>query len=377
MLERLEASGLGVARARVAALLGDPDPFPVRAALAADPDAHVDGGPGEVLDRDAVEAALVAAGHHPALAGLFAFHPPGAQVRAVAVDDPARRYLRWRAEPTPPVRVGGQTRWTTVQLGDEPTATIRCLCPLPGGLALGSDYGLSLWRGGRFEPFPWPRGARREARRVEAMAVHAGVLHVATQQALVTWDQRGEPKTRKHGADLEGGFDDLLCLLSVEDRLLVGWRTHFEGGAGPADTISLGADPAGVVYAGTRDGGLHVIDGGGPTGSAALRRFTAGGKGRPVRHLAFAEGALWVAAAGALHHFDGACWQTLPGEEPTALGVDERGRLWAIRDGRLHVWTGEALTAVAADLDRPWCLGFTPGAVWVGGVGAVVRLEAR
>ncbi len=372
MLAALEEAGLGLARARVAAVVGDPDPFPVRTALVADPDAAVTGTPGLPVTRDQAEAALVAAGHHPSLAGLFAFHPPGPMVRGVPVDDPARRYLRWRGEPAPPARLGARTTWTTAQIGDDPAATVRCLTAIPGGLALGSDYGLSLWRRGQFEPFPWPRGSRREARRVEAMTVSGTTLYVATQQALVTWDFRSEPRTRKHGPDQEDGYDDLLALLATEDRLYVGWRTRFEGGIGPADAISLAADPTGVVYAGTRAGELHVVDGGGP-----IRRFADAGKGRPVRHLAFAEGALWVAAAGALHRFDGASWEEVAGGEPTALGVDDRGRLWAIRDGRVLVLDGGALTPVPFELDRPWCLGFTPGAVWVGGVGVVGRLEAR
>ncbi len=372
MLSRLEDAGLGLARARVAAALGDPDPFGVRSALVADPDADVVGCEGEPITRDHAEAALVAAGHHPGLAGLFAFHPPGPRVRAVPVDDAGRHYLRWRSEPAPPPRLGGRERWTTTQLGDEAVATVRCLCPIPGGLALGSDYGLTLWRRGQFEPFPWPRGSRREARRVEAMAMRGTTLHVATQQALVTWDFRTEPKTRKHGPDQEDGYDDLLCLLATEDHLYTGWRTRFEGGVGPPDALCLAADSNGVVYTGTRSGELHVIDGGGP-----VRRFPQTGKGRPVRHLAFAEGALWVAADGGLHRFDGASWSQSPGGEPTALGVDDRGRLWAIRDGKVEVMTEGQLVRVPCDIDRPWSLGFTPGAVWIGGVGAVGRLEAR
>ena len=105
MLAHLEGAGLGLARARVAAVVGNPDPFLVRAALVADPDAAVTGAPGVPVTRDHAEAALVAAGHHPSLAGLFAFHPPGPLVRGVPVDDPARRYLRWRGEPGPPVRL--------------------------------------------------------------------------------------------------------------------------------------------------------------------------------------------------------------------------------------------------------------------------------
>ena len=110
------------------------------------------------------------------------------------------------------------------------------------GRGCGACHVVASWRQERFEPFPWPRGSRREARRVEAMALHQGSLLVATSQALVTWDRQGEPKTRKHGPDQEEGYDDLNALLSVDDRLYQGWRTHFEGGVGPAVEAPLHAE---------------------------------------------------------------------------------------------------------------------------------------
>lgn len=372
VLAALDRDALGLARARIAAELGDPDPFHVRAALAADPEAAVAGTGGEALDADAAEAVLVAAGDAPGLAGLFAFHPPGPRVRGVPLDGP-RAGLRWRRPALRPPRLGAVESWTAKDVGDEDVATLRCFCPIPGGLAIGSDYGLTLWRRGRFEPFPWPRGARREARRVEAMAFARGVLHVATTQALVTWDLRGEPKVRKHGPDQEEGYDDLNALLAVGDRLYLGWRTRFEGGDGPPDVLALAADPAGVVYAGTRAGELHVIDGSAP--GAPLRRF-ADHRPRPVRHLAWADGALWVAAQDHLWRFDGVGWSSLPGE-PGALGVDQDGRLWALADGGLAlIWDG-APRPVPLELVRPWALGFTPGSLWVGGVGRLWRIDLR
>src|SRR4051812_24629542 len=95
VLVRLDACALGLARARVAALLGNPDPFHVRAALAEARDIHVDGCDGDVLDPDATDAALVAAGTVPELSGIFAGRTIGARVRAVPVDDSARICLRW------------------------------------------------------------------------------------------------------------------------------------------------------------------------------------------------------------------------------------------------------------------------------------------
>lgn len=370
VLAELDGRCLGMARARVAALLGNPDPYSIRVALAERPDATVIGCDGDALTAEVATATLVAAGHHPALAGLLAFKPPGAPTRAVPVDDPQRHYLRWRKEEAPPVTLGKVERFPTADLGDDPGATIRVFTPIPGGMAIGSDKGLTLHIRGRFEPFPWPLGVRKEARRVEAMAVSGTTLHVATSQALVTWGFRGEPTSRKHGPDQEEGHDDLNAMIAAGDRVVLGYRTRLVGGRGPADVLAFAADPTGVVYAGTRAGELHVVDGGGP-----IRAFVDG-KPRPIRHLAWADGALWVAAIGALHRFDGASWTSEPGE-PGALATDDHGRLWFIRDGAVFVRESTGDRRVEVGMERPWSLGFTPGSAWVGGVGVLVRIGAR
>lgn len=317
-------------------------------------------------DGDTLDAALVAAGHDISLAGIFAGRPPGPKVRAVPVDDARRGYLRFPRPPLPPARIGAVESWSTAEIGDAPIATVRCVVPLPGGVALGSDYGLTLWRGG-FQPFPWPQGARREARRVEAMAVHRGQLHVATSQSLVTWDLRGEAQIRKHGRDEEDGWDDVRSMLATGDRLLIGWRTHLEGGVGPGEALSM-VDANGVVYVGTLDGEIHVVDGGGP-----IRRF-ADHKGRPVRHLAYGDGALWVAALDALHVFDGASW-TSAQPEPTALTTDLHGRVWAIAEGGLWAGVDHELVKIDLPLERPWAIAAVPGALWIGGRERVWRVQ--
>jgi hypothetical protein len=372
VLRELDESALGVARARVAHRLGDPDPFAIRSALAAaPPDAAVEGSAGVPLTTSAVDAALLAAdaGADSCLAGLFAGRgiPPG--VRAVPVDDARRTWLRWPRRPLRAPTIGRCSSWSTSEIGDEPIATVRCATALPGGgVALGSDYGLTLQFAGRFHPFPWPEGARREARRVEAMAVHRGELVVATSQAIFQRAPGGPVRVRKHGADDEGGWDEVRALLASADRLLVAWRTHLEGAVGPRDTLALAESPGGVVYAGTASGELHVADGGGP-----IRRF-GGDRARPVRHLAFADGALWAAAAGELHRFDGASWSSRP-PEPTALAADGAGRLWALQEGALHVVDGGWLRPVPVPLERPWSIAAASGAVWVGGKERVWRIE--
>ncbi len=376
VLDSLDEAGLGLARARIARRLGDPDPFHVRAALTEHAGgAAVDGTTGEPLTPDAADAVLLAAdvarggAPDPSLAGLFAGRAPGPRTRAVPVDDPHRTWLRWQFRPPRPARVGSVTSWSCAEIGETDVATVRCVHALPGGaVALGSDYGLTVWKNGAFTPFPWPPGARREARRVEAMAVFRGHLHVASSQMLYAWDFGTKVTSQRHGPDEEDGYDDLNALLAAGDRLYAGYRTHFLGGVGPVDTLALASDPAGVVYAGTRSGELHVVDGGGP-----IRTF-ADARPRPVRHLAWAEGCLWVAALGTLHRFDGAAWSA-QGPEPTALTVDAEGRLWALADGALHVLAHGALHRVPVPLERPWSLAAVPGALWIGGRERVWRVE--
>lgn len=369
----LDAAGLGLARVRVAAAVGDPDPFHVRAACLAGGD--VIGAPGDPVTPDAMDAVLLAADARgePMLAGLFAGRPPGPMARSIPIDDASRTWLRWQTGPTRPARIGAVKSWSTAQIGDTDVATVRCVQPLPGGkVALGSDYGLTIVTSTRsedtFTPFPWPLGSRREARRVEAMTVHNGALHVATSQTAYVWDFAAKVTSKRYGADREDGYDDLNALLSVGSRLYTAYRTHFEGGVGPDDVISMAADPSGVVFAGTRNGELHVIDGCGP-----VRRF-ADHKPRPVRHIAWAEGALWVAAREALHRFDGASW-TERGPEPTGFTVDGFGRLWALAEGKLHVLRDGWIQRVEAPLERPWAIAAVPGALWIGGRERVWKVE--
>ncbi|MEN9786455.1 MAG: hypothetical protein RLZZ299_1719 [Pseudomonadota bacterium] len=376
---------MGLARRRVAARLGLPGPFAAWEALARLPDGtHVRALPGQPVTPGALDALLVAASvataPEPSLAGLFAWTPPGPAVRAVPVDDARHAWLRWECDADGDSRVDGCAHWDAADLGQDPTATFRCVHPLPGGgVALGSDHGLVLCRDGRFESFPWPAGARREARRVEALAVHDSVLHVATAQGRWTSDLRtGRVAGQRHPPDDEGGQDELCALLSVGGRLLEAWRTRLVGGRGPADTLAMAADPHGVVYAGTRQGALHVVDG----DSARPVRTFGDSRPRPIRHLAWARGALWVAAAGALHRFDGCAWHAIPGE-PTGLAVDRRGTLWALHEGGLAQVAGapgaEVLVPVDLALERPWALAVSGDVLWIGGLARVwrVALAAR
>ena len=391
-----------------AASLGMPDPFHLLPWLAANPAAAVRSADGEALTPGAAEAALIAAGPLADLAALYRGQLPGAEVRSVPVDDGRYGFLRWEVPPEPaPVRVGRVERWSAAEIGEEPVATLRCLEQIPGGVAIGSDYGLTIWRGGRFHPFPWPAGCRREARRVEAMAYcpdgsGGGALWIGTMQNLLRWDlslEAPQISVWRHGEDREGGWDDLLSMLPVQTgpsgagggsgRPVIGYRTRLEGGMGPADALCLARDPAGVVFAGTRGGEIRVVDGGagggGPILRLVARKYDGTFKGHPIRHLAFAGGALHVAGGGAWRRFDGCQWE-VRAPEPTALHTDEVGRLWAIVEGRVGVWAGGAWAPLPIPVERPWALcaawgeagglgAARPGALWVGAKEGLYRAE--
>ena len=359
-------NAMGAARAKMAAALGDPDPFHVRRALAAAPDAKVSGCDGRPLSRDAVDAVLLDC---PAMVGVLAFQKLGPIARSVVRDRP---WLRWPRPPISPLRTSKPRYLSTRDLGDDERATFRCIVALPRGrVAIGSDYGLAIGNLQGFQPFPWPAGARRENRRVEAMLATDTSLLIGTQQALFTWDYRSEPHAKKYPADSDGGYDDLLAMAPGP---LTAWRTRLEGGVGPPDILAFASDPNGVTYAGTRTGEVWVVNGGGPIRTFAtervLREGPDGVAARPVRHLAWADGHLWVAAGGELHRFDGASWASEPGE-PGALASDEAGRLWMVRGGQVWVREGGTDRVIDVAVSRPWALCGVPGGMWVGGVGSV------
>lgn len=367
----LGRAGLSVQRTRLAARLGWPDPFHVRAlagrAAADAPVVLISAG--RPLDPDAADAALIEAAVDRSdaaglLASLFADRAPGPRVRAVGVDlapdHPLAAVLRWPIQAGQGVRLGSP-RWTPAEaLGLPAHATIRLIAPTATGVVAGSDLGAALWDGA-WTPFPFPPGARRPW--VDAVGAHGTTVHVVTREAWFSL-ANGRVRSRRLPSDGADGRDDVRALTWVGGRRLVAWRTRFEGATGPADALCLAADPAGVVYAGTRDGALHVVDGG-PVRSL----------GAHVRHLAFAAGALWAAAGGHLHRFDGATWTRRPGEPVHLWGTADR--LWAIREGRVETSADPDGWPAPLDLpvERPWCAAVARGRLWVGAPGGVLEVE--
>ena len=326
----------------------------------------------EASDGDELDARLLRAARERGLAvdDLFGARAPGPRARAVPVDLPeghplaaALRFPRGPARAAP--RPGPARAWSNADLALPADATVRIFAALPDGrIAVGSDMGASIGGPAGFEAFPWPGGSRRS--RVEAMTVADGVLTLATTEAVFELPVGGVVKSRRLPPDDDDGRDDVRAMLGVGTRRYVGWRCRFEGGVGPPEALALAAG-AGQIWAGTRDGELHVVDGGGP-----IRTFGEP-KRRPVRHLAFARGALWVAADGALHRFDGASWSRA-GTEPTALHTDTDDNLWLVRDGAVWLASDDAMTAFPADVTRPWCLLVHAGSLWIGHPGGLTQV---
>ena len=243
-------------------------------------------------------------------------------------------------------------RWTASQLALPAHATFRCLLSLGGDdLAVGSDYGLVLYRDRSWAPFPFPRGARREARRVESLALHDGALVVVSARNQYVWPFSGTARGTGFPRDAYKADVELRAVFAHPDgRLLRGWRTHLEGGEGPGELISFTTDGT-RVFGGTLDGRLVQVDG------AELRRFEG-----PVRSLAW-PGGLHVAADGAHHLWRDGAWSSTPGE-PYALHA-HGGALYSLRRGAL--WCGGQ--RLPLELQRPWALGSAGRHLAIGEVG--------
>ncbi len=245
---------------------------------------------------------------------------------------------------------------------------IRCVQPVTKDrVVAGSDHGLVLISDETIAPAPFPQGSRKEARDVLSLAWHNEVLHIATTRGQYTWDLEGPVKGRGLPQDGSGGFDDLRGLYTTGSRLLKARRTHIEGGEGPADVLCFTQDDQENVFVGTSNGVLAQLDG------PELERYRKDGHTAPVRHLAWCQDSLWIAAAGALHRHTASTRDSRPGE-PLALCTDHTGRLWSIERDQLAMGHGDWPTPIALQLERPWCLSASPTALWIGARGGVYRL---
>ncbi|MEE2750250.1 MAG: hypothetical protein VX519_02370 [Myxococcota bacterium] len=246
-------------------------------------------------------------------------------------------------------------------------AVVRCVQPVAEDqVVLGSDHGLVLLSDTAATPVPFPKGSRKEARDVLSLAWHNNTLHIATSRGQYTWDLKSPLNGRGLPKDGSGGFDDLRALYSTGNRLLKAWRTHTEGGAGPADVLCFTQDDQENVFVGTSDGVLAQLDG------PELERYRTNGHTAPVRHLAWCQETLWIAAGGALHRHTTTTRDSRPGE-PLALCTDDQDRLWAIERNRLAVGYGDWPSPLGVELERPWCLAASETALWVGARGGLYR----
>lgn len=183
------------------------------------------------------------------------------------------------------------------------------------------------------------------------MALHDGVLHIATTRSRFSWPLEGPVKGQGMPRDPGGVYDEVHALFSDEGGLVTAWRTHLEGAQGPGEVGCL-ARGRGALWAGTLTGKLYA-------NGELLRTFSG-----PIRHLLGHHDRIYVAAGGALHTFDGA-WRSEPGE-PYAMAWSEG--LCLLRRGKLEV-DG---SVVDLPLARPWSLASSPDGLWIGGVGGLV-----
>ena len=235
-----------------------------------------------------------------------------------------------------------------------------------GSIVAGSDHGIVLLSDDSIFPAPFPQGSRKEARDVLSLAWHQETLHIATSRGQYTWELEGPVTGRGLPKDGVGGFDDLRCIYSAGDRLLKGWRTHLEGGQGPPEALCFARDDQDRVYVGTSSGLLTELNG------SELEQYRRDGHASPVRHLAWCQNALWIAAAGALHKRTPAGQDSRP-REPLALCSDHLNRLWSIEGNQLAVGQGDWPTPIPVSLERPWCLAASQDALWVGARGGIYR----
>lgn len=268
------------------------------------------------------------------------------------------------------MRLRSAGRWSASELGFPAHATFRVLQALPqGGLAAGCDYGMALYQGGRWRPFPFPQGARREMRAILDAAWLDGTLHLVSERGSFQWSP-GDAQAQGRGLpkDGAGGYDDLRAVHAAPSGLLRAWRSHLEGAEGPPECLSFVTGWQQRVFAGTRDGQLWEL------GVGPIRSFEREGKGRPVRHLSMGAGHLWAAAAGALWRWDGSTWTRREGE-PYALTTDPRERLWSLERGAL--WCselGDPPTPIDWPLERPWQLCASEDRLWIGRRGGIERV---
>ena len=252
-------------------------------------------------------------------------------------------------------------------LGLPAHSVFRCPVALPDGrVAVGSDYGLILMDGDKATPFPFPAGARRECKDIQSMAFADGELHVVSAKNAYRWDTQSDVRSRSFPLDGLGGFEELRCVFAGPAGLIEAWRTRlvYQETTEKADDILCFARNADTVFFGTRSGRVGVLQGG------DIARFD----GEPVRHLAWAHNQLWVASNGALHSYADGSLTKHSSPEPFGLATDHQGRLWALDARGLSVSTGgEAPVRLSEALLQPWDLGCTPGHLWVGRRGGLVR----
>lgn len=259
-----------------------------------------------------------------------------------------------------------RTDFSAEELGLPAHSVFRCPCELPDGrVAIGSDYGLVLMTGDRVESFPFPAGARRECKDIQALAWAEGELHVASAKNAYRWDGKGPVRARSFPLDGKGGFEELRTVYAGPNGLIEAWRTRWVCGeeTQAAEDILCLARSGDRVFYGSRSGRLGLLSG------ELIHEFPD----EPVRHLAWAHEKLWIASNGGLHTWTSELKQ-VGSPEPFGLSVDAKGRLWTLDARGLSLsQTGEPPERLNAAISQPWAIGSSSEHLWVGRRGGVVR----
>jgi len=271
------------------------------------------------------------------------------------------------ATPAPIDLLSSEHHFTAADLGLPTHAVFRCFAELPeNAVAVGSDYGLVILNGDRFEPFPLPQGARREMRDIQDLAWDGTWLHVVSAKNAYRWNLANELHTQAFPKDGKGGFEEMRCVLAGPKGMIEAWRTRWvlQGQSRPSKDILCMATDNDRVFFGSRNGQLGIL------GDEVLHDF-----GQPIRHMAWAHDRLWIAAAKAF-------WTLVPGSpplqiedrEPFGLCTDPHGRLWRLHaTGPGYSEHGEVPNPLDVEINRPWSIGVNKTGLWIGQRGGLTR----
>mgnify|MGYP001212373584 CR=1 FL=1 len=237
---------------------------------------------------------------------------------------------------------------------------------LPDGrVVVASDYGAVIFQGDDVTPFPFPKGARKENRDIQSIAWAGGELHLISSKNAFRWDGSDSVRARHFPKDGDGGYEELRLVFESPDGPIEAWRMHtVSAGQSHAskDLLSMATDGA-RIFTGSRCGELALFQG------QVLHQFDS----EPIRHLHWAMGRLWIGAGGQLWSWKDSL-VSHPGPPPFGLAGVPNERPWVLDPLGLHQLREDgSREPMARGIDQPWSLSVTPGQIWVGRRGGLIR----